>query len=270
MYGFRRPGEPRYDGAVSPPEHLRLAGVTRLSLAGRGPRDAFLFDPHRLALPCWALALAGRGPALLVTLDRHLDLSPPADPGAVPDAAAGLRALDEHARWSLDVRNIDFVVAAMEAGLVGDVLAIGRARPPGALPGPTWTDRRGTVHRIATAPSLAHVVDGFGSASPSPHAEAAAALLASGGPILLDVDLDCFTTPSDADPTTILPWPAEAIRDFLFPEGAAAFWDAVLPRAVALTLAREPLHCGGVLAAGRLFETAAAVLFGELLGTGSP
>lgn len=255
---------------MAPPEHLRLAGVTRLSLAGRGPRDAYLFDSHRLAMPCWAVALAGRGPALLVTLDRHLDLAPPADPAAVPDVTAGLRALDEHARWSLDVRNIDHVIAAMEAGLVGDVLALGRSRAPGAVPGPTWTDRRGAVHRIATAPSVAHVADGFGGPSPSPHAEDAAALLAGGGPVLLDLDLDCFTTPSDADPTTVLPWPAEAIREFLFPEGASAFWEAVLPRCVGFTLAREPLHVGSVIAAGRLFETAAAIVFGELFGTGLP
>jgi hypothetical protein len=255
---------------MDPSAHLRLAGVTRLALAGRGPRDAYLFDPHRLALPCWALALGGRGPALLVTLDRHLDLVPPNDPAGIPDAAAGLRALDEHARWHLDVRNVDHVIAAMEAGLVGDVLALGRARPEGALSASTWTDRRGGVHRIAVAPSVAHVADGFGTPAPSPHAAAAAALLAGEGPVLLDVDLDCFTTPSDADPTTLLPWPGEAIRDYLFPEGAAAFWDAVLPRCVALTLAREPYHVGGVVAAGRLFETAAAVVFEELLGVGTP
>jgi AcrR family transcriptional regulator len=195
---------------------------------------------------------------------------PAADEELLAVATAGLRALDEHARWSLDVRNIDHVVAAMEAGLVGDVLAIGRSRPAGALPGPTWTDRRGGVHRLATAPSLAHVADGFGGEAPSPHAEDAAALLAASGPVLLDLDLDCFTTPSDADPTTILPWPADAIREFLFPDGAAAFWDAVLPRCAALTLAREPLHVGSLIAAGRLFETAAPILFGELLGTGLP
>jgi hypothetical protein len=114
------------------------------------------------------------------------------------------------------------------------------------------------------------VADGFGGPAPSPHAVDAAELLAAGGPVLLDVDLGCFTTPSDADPTTILSWPAEAIREFLFPEGAAAFWDAMLPRCAALTLAREPLHVGSLIAAGRLFETAAPILFGELLGTGLP
>ena len=74
-------------------DHLRLAGVVRLGLSGRGPKDAFLFDPHRLALPSWTVALGEQRDALLITLDRHLDLVPPASPQAIPDASAGLRAL---------------------------------------------------------------------------------------------------------------------------------------------------------------------------------
>ena len=38
----------------------------------------------------------------------------------------------------------------------------------------------------------------------------------------------------------------------------------------ALTLAREPLHCGGLVAAGQLFERAAEVLFCRLLGADLP
>ena len=237
--------------------HLRLAGVTRLALDGRGPRSAFVFDPHRLALPCWALALeeAGRAPALLVTLDRHFDLAVPAHPARVPDRAAGFLALDAHARLELDTRNIDHVVAAMEAGIVGDVLALARASPEGALPAETYRDRRGVDHRILRAPSLELWLDGGGR------------LPAGEGPVLLDVDLDCFTSPSDVDARVVLPWPQAVVRDHLLPEGSRPFWDAVLPRTVALTLAREPYHCGGLLGAGRLLEQVAPVLLGELLGS---
>jgi hypothetical protein len=234
--------------------HLRLAGVTRLELEGRGPRDAFVFDPHRLALPCWALALSvpPSGPALLITFDRHLDLAIPAAP--VPERSAGVLALDAHARLELDVRNIDHVVAAMEAGLVGDVLCFARTRLPGALEGGVHRDRRGVEHRIDVARSLEDWLDSGGRL---PEGDA---------PVLLDVDLDCFTTQSDADPRAIVPWPRELIRAHLLPEDGRAFWEAVLPRAVALTLAREPYHCGGLLAANRLFDAAAPVLFEELLG----
>jgi hypothetical protein len=254
--------------------HLRLAGVTRLALSGprrRGPQDAFLFDPHRLALPCWALAVGEAGPpAMLVTLDRHFDLVRPERPEAVPDLAAGLRALDEHVRWELDVRNYDHILAAMEAGVVGDALFIARARPRGSLEAGEYVDRRGGRHRLLVASTVDRVSEGFGTPAASPLSREVEALLARAGRVLLDVDLDCFTSPSDADPTEVLPWPRTAIRSFLLPEGSGAFWDAVLGPALCLTLAREPHHCGGLLATGRLLEEALGVLFGELLGAELP
>lgn len=239
--------------------HPRLAGVTRLSVLGRrGPRDAYVFDPHRLALPCWALALEGRGPALLVTFDRHFDLVPPAEPAAVPEASAGVRALDEHARWALDPRNVDHVLAATEAGLVTGIVAIARSAPAGAFAGPSWRDRRGGEHPILRAPTLAEAMAG------------ALPLVSAAERVLLDVDLDCFTTLEPADPLTPRPWAREKIQEFLSPPGSEAFWDALLPRCLALTFAREPAHCGGIVAGNRLFEDAAAAIFGELFGADLP
>ena len=251
--------------------HLRLAGVTRLALdSRRGPRDAFFFDPHRLALPSWAVALEDRGPALLVTLDRHFDLVAPADPAAVPSREAGLQALDAHARWKLDVRNYDHVLAAMEAGIIGDALVLARATPRGAFAGAVYTDSRGREHRLIRARSVDAVAEGFGTPAASPEARALEAALGEAPTVLLDVDLDCFTSPSDADPTEVLPWPQETIRRFLCPPGSEAFWEAVLSRSLALTLAREPAHCGGILAGNRLLEDALQVLFVELLGAELP
>jgi len=87
---------------------------------------------------------------------------------------------------------------------------------------------------------------------------------------VLDFDLDCFTTPSDADPTTIVPWPIDLIREHVMPRGSEAFWESVLSKCVALTFAREPYHCGGLIATGRLFELAAQVVFCELLKADLP
>lgn len=256
---------------AAPPPHLRLAGVTRLSLAGgRGPGDAFLFDPHRLALPCWALALEGGPPALLLTLDRHFDLVPPGGLRPAPLASEGLRALDEYARWELDVRNYDHLLAAMEAGLLTDAVLIARARPRGAVEGNAWTDRRGREHRLLAAPTIDRVSEGFGLPSATPQASEAERLLAQAERVILDIDLDCFTTPSDADPTTVVPWPRALIREHLLPRDSERFWAAALERCVALTLAREPLHCGGLLASGALLQDAAEVIFRELLGAEPP
>ena len=241
----------------------RLAGVTTLGLGGRGPRQAFVFDPHRLALPCWALA---GGPALLVTLDRHLDLVPPRSP---PARGSSALALDAWARLEGDVRNLDHVLAAMEAGVVTDALVVARARLPECVTA-DWKDSHGTLHRIVVTATVDQLSADFGTPRASPESRRAAELLAAAERVLLDVDLDCFTSPSDADPTAAVPWPQALIREHLLPRGSKAFWDAVLARCVMLTFAREPGHCGGLIAAGRLFEAAATVVFEELLETDLP
>jgi len=247
--------------------HLRLAGVIRLSLHGRGPKDAFLFDPHRLALPCWSLALGARRDALLVTLDRHLDLAEPAAPP--PDASVGMLALDTFARRELSVRNEDHVLAAMEAGLIGDAIVIARSRPRGAVDGTSWTDRHGRVHKLLITPTVDRISEAFADASQGPSA-LARQLIERASDVVLDFDLDCFTTISDADLTEVVPWTRRLIHDHVLPEGSAPFWSAVLEKCRAMTFAREPYHCGGVVASNRLFEDAAEVVFRELLGADLP
>lgn len=252
-------------------DHLRLAGVTRLSLAPRrGPTDAFLFDPHRLALPCWALAMRGRTPGLLITLDRHFDLVAPKVPADVPDSTASLREIDEYTRWELDVRNVDHILASMEAGILGDAIVIARSRPQGCVTETTYVDRRGGEHRLLRVLNVDRVAEGFGSKEASPEAIEALELLDRHSDVVLDLDLDCFTTTSDADPTEILPWPASAIRSFLLPAGSEAFWDTVLGKTRVLTIAREPHHIGGVMAAHALFDFMAPIVFGEFLGVDVP
>jgi hypothetical protein len=243
-----------------------LAGVIELSLGGRGPARAYVFDPHRLALPCWALA-AGDGPALVVSLDRHFDTVPPA---VAPAPGWTVARYDEHARTRLTPRNTDHLLAAMEAGLVGDAILFARASPVGSVRAPTWTDSRGGVHELLTSGLVDPVSDGYGTARASPEGRRADALIARAERVILDVDLDCFTSPSDADPTTVLPWPEDVIASHVLPRGSEAFWDAVLSKCVALTFAREPGHCGGLVAGGRLFEVAARVVFQRLLQTDLP
>ncbi len=235
---------------------MNFPGIIELALSGRGPTRGYLFDPHRLALPCWALAEAG-DPAVLVTFDRHFDLVAPTNPPSKGWTAA---AYDEHARQKLDERNVDHIFAAMEAGLVSDVIAIARAWPQGARREPSFTSSDGVVHHVFTAPTLERLLDD----------RRALEVLMTSQHSLLDFDLDCFVTPSDADPFTLVPWPQELIRDFLCPRGSDAFWDAALRQCRALTFAREPNHCGGVIASNRLFEKASGVVFEELLETDLP
>lgn len=233
---------------------MAFAGIIELSLAGR-PSRGFVFDPHRLALPCWA-ELGAKG-ALLVTFDRHFDLVPPKVP--VPPGGSPAE-YDQLARTRLDERNVDHVLAAAEAGLVSDVVAIARAWPPGASKEPSYRSLDGVSHALLRAATLERLLDD----------PAVLSRLEAASQVLLDVDLDCFATPSDADPFVHVPWPRRLIRDFLRPEGSERFWQLLRERCLGLTFAREPNHCGGLIASNRLFEKASQVIFEELLETSLP
>lgn len=178
--------------------------------------------------------------------------------------------LDTYCRTQLDPRNVDHLLAAMEAGIVSDAVLVARATPRGAVTAPTWTDSQGRSHRLLASPTLDALVQDYGSDRASPQTRELRERIAACSRILLDVDLDCFTSPNDADPTTVVPWPEDLIHDFLFPRGAEPFWEEVLVKCVGLTLAREPKHCGGLVAMGRLFENVARVLFVDLLESDLP
>jgi hypothetical protein len=168
------------------------------------------------------------------------------------------------ARDRLDPRNFDHVLASMSADLVTDAIIVARARPVGAV----TADWQG--HEIIAAPTLDLITAEWGTALATPEGKRAHAAIQRASSIILDVDLDCFTTPSDADPTTVVPWSLELIRDFMKPRGSEEFWAAVLGKCVGFTFAREPSHCGGLIAAGRLFEHACQVLFAELFASDLP
>lgn len=237
----------------------RRAGIIELSIAGRGPSRGFVFDPHRLALPCWA-EVRGEAPSLLVSFDRHFDTVPP----KVRCASLEADELERFAREQLDPRNFDHVLAAMDSNVISDAVIVARAKPVGAV----TADWQG--HAVVHAPTLDLLTAEWGTPHASPEGKRARACLERSARVVLDVDLDCFTTPSDADPTTVIPWSRELIRQFLKPRGSEAFWNELLPKCTGLTFAREPGHCGGLVAGGRLFEDACVVLFEELFEADLP
>lgn len=235
---------------------MSFPGVIELSLSGRGPSRGFVFDPHRLAYPCWAQVCAD-GPALLVTFDRHFDVVAPL---VRPPSSRTPADADAFARTQLDERNVDHILAAMEAGFLTDALIVARAWPVGAIKEPSWTSPSGSTHQLVSAPTLERLLE---SREPL-------VMLETAPRVVLDFDLDCFVTPSDADPFTLVPWPETLIREFLKPTGSERFWQQLLDRCVGLTFAREPNHCGGLIASNRLFESACRVIFEELLETDLP
>lgn len=238
---------------------MNRAGVIELQLAGKGPKRGFVFDPHRLALPCWGEV--SERPSLLVTLDRHFDTVPPVN---APPRGLTVHELELHARDRLDHRNFDHVLAAMSAGVISDAIIVARAKPVGAVTA-DWRE-----HELISASSVDLISAEWGTSHATPESKRAHEAVVRASSIILDVDLDCFTTPSDADPTTVIPWSLELIREFVKPRGSEAFWHAVLGKCVGFTFAREPSHCGGLIASGRLFEHACQVIFAELFETDLP
>jgi len=236
-----------------------LAHVHRITtrVAGR-PCEVFVFDHHRSAFTLWALAAQELGrPLTLVTLDRHMDLERPALPP--PQLPASAESLDGYARFSLASRNDDHVVAALEAGVIGDVVAIARSHQPPSLAAFTpFVDAAGRSHRCAFARSLE-------LAGPDLQR-----LAEDSEFVALDVDLDCFTTLSDGHHDEPLPWDAELIDAFLRPPDSEAFWRPVLERTRVITIAREPYHCGGFGRSAALWLSFAEVFFGRLLGVPPP
>ncbi len=238
---------------------LALADVHRVTtrVAGR-PVEVFVFDHHRTAFTVWCDAAARLGkPLRLVTLDRHMDLGVPA--ALAPDHRSPLEELDGFARHRLAPSNDDHIVAAMEAGAISDALVIARShRPPDLGRFQPFRDRRGVAHPTA----FADTVDAL-----SPEQ---LALVQQGGELVLDVDLDCFTTMSDGHLDEVLTWDREQIEGFLLPPDSAPFWSAVLAQTRIVTLAREPYHCGGFGRGAKLWLDFAEVFFSQLLGVPPP
>lgn len=239
---------------------LALAHVHRVrTRVGKADRDVFVFDHHRAAFTLWAWAARETGPLTLVTLDRHMDLETPRN--EPPPATTSLEALDGWARWNLSPKNDDHLVAAVEAGAIDGAAIIARSHAPASLEAfRPYRDRTGAEHRFAFARTLE-------AASES---DELLSLVEGADRIALDIDLDCFTTLSDADFEEVVPWDVEHIDTFLRPPGSERFWTAILGRAHLVTLAREPYHCGGLDRGARLWRDFAEVFFRRLLGVPPP
>ncbi|MGI5864477.1 MAG: hypothetical protein ACOX6T_20840 [Myxococcales bacterium] len=220
--------------------------------------EVYIFDHHRSAFPLWTLAAEKLGnPLTLVTLDRHMDLERPA--ALLPDGARSLESVDRYARFALSPRNDDHVLAAMEAGAIGDGVIIARSHQPGSLEAfRSFVDAQGRAHRCA----FARTVDLVG--------DDARALIAKSSDIALDIDLDCFTTLSDGHHDEVLTWDLELIDAFLRPLDAEDFWRPVLERTRLVTIAREPFHCGGFGRSAALWPAFAEAFFCRLLGVPAP
>jgi hypothetical protein len=238
---------------------LALADVHRVTtMVGGREIEVFLFDHHRTAFTLWSLAAQRlKGPLTLLTLDRHMDFGVPEV--ASPDYTSSIEELDAFARHRLATSNDNHIVAAMRAGAIGDAAVIARSHQPPELERfRPFVDERGRKHRCEFAPTVSRA------------GAAIQRLVNESTQLVLDIDLDCFTTMSDAHVEEVLAWDAALIDEFLRPPGSEAFWADVLSRVEVITIAREPYHCGGFSKGAKLWIDFATVFFERVLGVPAP
>jgi UPF0489 domain len=243
----------------------RMVGITEVHLSSAQKRRAFFFEPHRLALPCWALENGHRSTVLL-TFDRHFDLVPPLHR---PSNALRGEALYEFAREKLSVRNYDHILAAIDCGVIDHVVAVARAWPQGAYRERTVEDAQQGQHQLVHLTDLDDVSGCFEAERSLPESMLVKTLIEQADNVIVDIDLDCFTSPSDVNPTVVIPWTRELIRAHLQVD-AKAMWSQILRKTRVITCALEPAHCGGLVASHQLFATFAQFFFESLLGVDVP
>lgn len=233
-----------------------------------------LYDHHRWVLPV-ACEAQRAGllpiPCTIVTFDRHHDTREPPQELRTELArvrSAGCRVADvvAVAGSRLSTINDDWLLAGMDIGLIGNAVIVGVERSWDAPE--EFQESDGTTHRIFLS-SLPREALGYqGDLSDLARREALKPLWDTLGwgrvpggqfgftelanPILLDFDLDCFTLTWRG---YVLPWPDEVFRkEFTEPSQqwgtigltGKDFIVGLLRKAGVVTIAREPVCCGGM------------------------
>jgi hypothetical protein len=230
-------------------------------------------------------------PPLLLYFDRHDDAKQPQSLDVIRQLRqepGSKEKVHEFVEWGLSVLDDDWLIAAMELGLVGDAINIGADDTPNLPQFETiHTDHLGVEHRIWALPHLWHAFDYQQPLSDTareaefrgiwdalrwePGRHPPFATHEGAPPVVLDFDLD-FLAGHFAE--RIMAWPSDTIHaaftrmsTYDRTEGwsAARFLEAIEPRVAFRTVARESDHCGGTEESQSVLAALDAVLwYGEL------
>jgi len=226
----------------------------------------------------------------LITFDRHRDALEPEDDGKVMgklrDARFSLKELVNIVKHRLSPRDDDWILAGMELGLISDVVQFcGFTDESGASACFTeYVDTAGRGHRIFHLGRPAAELSYKGALTDPAHEAVRAGLwdvLGTGPPdrelitpgdgFIFDMDLDYFTISWEV---YTLPYTDEIYAgEFLDPRQSDRFGDyppllmvrELASKAAVITLATEPLFCGGAEKAGIILDRCNHFLFGDLL-----
>lgn len=257
---------------------IELKHRTNINVLQVSDKPVIIYEDHRvLTAVLWHAKHKAKEPVgippLLVTFDRHDDAKVP-----TTSAMAQLkkfrtnppneRDLFSFVEWELSVLDDDWLLAAMELGVVGDVINIGAEETPNLNGFETvYTDQQQTKHRIWQIPHI-HSALGHQGALSDTHQEQFQPLWDALGwapipgprdlneqsgaaKIVLDFDLDCFAGELSGH---TLAWPFDLIHERMNKRSSidrTRGWSAktllgeLEPRILFRTIALESPYCGG-------------------------
>jgi hypothetical protein len=206
-------------------------------------KPVFLHEDHRWVLPLIAQAqedgLLSR-PTPVVLFDRHTDAAEPGKLTSDISVEGLLRCCEQE----LSHHDDDWIVAGIRLGLLADVFIFGVDDRIGDLP--KAVGDFAIMGRFEMPGHLGAVGQ-----------RAQALLESTKGPILLDIDLDCFAFPYRGQ---VWPWNQDMFEQQLHPS-----WRSLLDRAGIVTVCREAGCCGSEENANVIWSLLQTTLFcGEL------
>lgn len=222
----------------------------------RGQKPVFVFKNHRTSFYYWCKARKEFGISdsfFVVTLDRHNDLFP-----LLPEKKTEIQALDlndlvkvkNFVKNKLKKLNDDYIIAAMEAGLIGDILIMS-SEPTGIK---EYTDSASVKHKIFHC-FWPGDLSGFRGLLTDTATERNREIITSigydenGNPnVVLDIDLDFFTY-YYCDNTYVID--EENFKD-IFSDDSLIWW--IYDKARLITIAKEPGACGSTLNSERILK----------------
>lgn len=210
-------------------------------------KPVFVFKNHRTSFYYWCKARKRFGISdsfFVVTMDHHNDLFP-----LLPEKITEIQALDlnnlvkveNFAKNKLKKLNDDYIFAAMEAGLIGDILIMSAELPDIK----EYTDSTSVKHKIFHCLWPGDLSGPRGLLTDSITKRNRELITSigydkNGNPdIVLDIDLDFFTY-YYCDNTYVID--EENFKD-IFSDESLIWW--IYDKARLITIAKEPWGCGG-------------------------
>lgn len=218
----------------------------------------FIFKNHRTSFYYWCKARKEFGISdsfFVVTMDKHNDLFP-----LLPEKIAEIQTLDlnnlvkveDFVKNKLKKLNDDYIFAAMEAGVIGDILIM--SPDVHALSLKEYPDKLGRIHRIFHCIWPGDLSGTRGMLTDSIDPENRELIRSIGYDtngnqnIALDIDLDFFTY-FYCDKIYVIR--EENFKD-IFSDDCLIWW--IYNRARLITIAKEPWACGGAQNSKRILR----------------